>query len=121
MNSYEAEKIVTCALIKQGAFCRSENITDGLNNIIATWKSTMWRILVRVVKTDVKSSWPSDEEIMMLHNKSAGNNQTIVLAFVHSNSSIEYRAIEDGRIIRPRCIIKVNKANSLVKAYNHLN
>ena len=121
MNNFEAEKIVTCSLIKQGAICRTETIQPGLNNLIVTWKSTIWRILVRTINKDVPSSWPTIEEIKIFQNKALENNQTLVIAFVYSNNNIEYRAGEGGRIIRQRCIIKVKKANNLSKAYNEIN
>jgi hypothetical protein len=118
MNIYEAEKLVTCSLIKQGAFCRTESVKPGLNNIIVTWKSTLWRIIVRIINKDLVSSWPTDEEINIFQNKAKANNQTIVIAFVNASNTIEYRVYEDGRVIRPRCIIKVKRANDLIKVYN---
>ncbi len=121
MNNFEAEKIVTCSLIKHGAFCRTETIQPGLNNLIVTWKSTIWRVLVRTINKDLPSSWPTIEEIKLLLNKAVANNQTLVIAFVHSDNNIEYRSAEDGRIIRQRCIIKIKKFRDLSKAYNDLN
>jgi hypothetical protein len=116
MNIFEAEKVVTCSLIKQGAYCRTEAIQAGLNIIVATWKSTLWRIVVKVIKTEAISPWPTDEEIRLINNKATTSNQNIVIAFVLSDSNIEYRAYEDGRIIRPRCIIKLKKSVLLVNA-----
>jgi hypothetical protein len=116
MNIFEAEKIVTCSLIKQGAFCRTESNDSGINNIIVSWKSTIWRILVRTINKDISSLWPLDDEIKLFKQKEAINNQTFVIAFVHPNNTIEYRAAEDGRIIRPRCIIKIKRENVEVNA-----
>jgi hypothetical protein len=120
MNIYEAEKVVTCSLIKQGAFCRTETVIPGINNIIVTWKSTLWRIVVRIINKDkdLSSCWPTEEEINIFQNKAKANNQTIVIAFVNPSNSIEYRIYEDRRVIRPRCITKVKKANDLIKVYN---
>jgi hypothetical protein len=117
MNIFEAEKVVTCSLIRLGAFCRTESAGPGMNNIIVTWKSTLWRIFVRLVNGNIASSWPAKNEIDIFQNKAKGKNQTVVIAFVNPNSTVEYRVYEDRRVIRPRCITKVKKANELVKVF----
>jgi hypothetical protein len=119
MNNFEAEKIVTCSLIKLGAFCRIESTESGLNNLIVSWKRTIWRIMVRTTNKDISSLWPLDDDIRLFKQKASFKNQIFVIAFVHTNNIIEYRAVEDGRIIRPRCIIKVKRANVQINAYNN--
>jgi hypothetical protein len=113
MNIFEAERVVICSLIKQGAFCRTETIQNGMNNIIATWKSTFWRILVKTTEKDAMAIWPSIEEIKMFQEKATANSQTLVVAYVNADSNIIYKAADDGRVIRPRCIIKLKKADDV--------
>lgn len=120
MNIFEAERVVILSLIKQGAFCRTETIQDGLNSIIASWKSTIWRIIVKTAEKELSFSWPSAEEIQLLMGKANSNRQTLVIAFVNINGSVTYKAAEDGRVIRPRCIIKLKKTEIPQKSFKEL-
>jgi hypothetical protein len=116
MTIFEAEKFVTCSLVKLGALCRTESGESGQNNIIVSWRSTVWRIMVRTINKENSSLWPLDDEIKLFKQNAALNNQTFVIAFVHSNNTIEYRSVEDGSLIHPRCIIRVRRANMLIDA-----
>lgn len=122
MNGLEAEQIVTSSLTRRGASCKYDTKQPDTANIIATWKSTVWRILVKtMINKDEEHSWPKNEEIKKLQNNAAEHNQKAVIAWVYPDSNIEYRAAGDGRIVRPRCLIKVRRTKILKKEYHEQN
>ena len=116
MNIFEAEKFVTSSLVKLVAFCKIESTESGQNNIIVSWRSTVWRIMVRTINKENSSLWPLDDEIKLFKQNAASSNQTFVIAFVQPNSNIEYRSVEYGSLINPRCIIRIKRSNMLIEA-----
>jgi hypothetical protein len=108
MTHFEAEYIVAASLKRRGASCKFDTRHNGTNNIVATWKSTNWRILVKPMQNEPISEFSSDE-ISNLTQKATEYKQTAVLACVHSDSYVEFRTADSGRIIRPRSIIKVKR------------
>jgi hypothetical protein len=119
MNHLDAEQIVVDSLKRRGASCIIDTKQNGVINIIATWKSTVWRILVKTIMfNEEKTPGPSNKEIKDLQDKALENNQIAVIARVYSDINVEYhRAVEDGRIIRPRCLIKARKTRIFRKEY----
>jgi hypothetical protein len=111
MTLFDAEHIVVTSLKRRGASCKFDTKQNGANNITAIWKSTNWRILVKPKKDEPGPEFSSDE-IVNLQKKSIEYKQTAVLASVHSDQYVEFRAADSGRIIRPRSIIKVKRENT---------
>jgi hypothetical protein len=108
MTHFEAEHIVATSLKRRGASCKFDTRQTGVNNIVATWKSTNWRILVKP-KLDELSPEFSSDEITNLTKKATEYKQTAILASVLSDQNVEFRDAFNGKILRPRCIIKVKR------------
>ena len=97
MNSSEARQIITRSLTKRGASCEPE----GVSIIVATWKTTVWRIFIDFRSTDNR------EPITLVEVDAAmKNKQQVVIARICPAGRIEYRNAENGKIIRPRCLVK---------------
>jgi hypothetical protein len=108
MTHFEAEHIVAASLKRRGASCKFDTRQSGANNIVATWKSTNWRILVKPKINELTPEFSSDE-ITLLTQKAIEYKQTAVLASVHSDQYVEFRAADNGKVMRPRSIIKVKR------------
>lgn len=101
MNSVEAMQIVFCSLKRSGALCKSE----GTSIIVATWKTTVWRIFVDTSCAGNKKP-VINEEIEGLQNTANENKKQAVIARIYPDGHIEYCNAENGKIIRPRCLVK---------------
>ena len=111
MNNPEAGLIkVTSSLTNVGALCRPY----GMSIIVATWKTTVWRIFVDGSFTSNRRP-AGNEEIERLCKVALENNQQAVIARLCPEGHVEYRNAENGKTIRPRCLIKGKRVGVIKK------
>lgn len=97
MNSLEVRQIITRSLTRSGASCE----TEGISIIVATWKTTVWRIFIDSISIDYKKP-----VILVKVDATLQDKYQAVIARICPDGHIEYRNAENGKIIRPRCLVK---------------
>ncbi len=111
MNDVDPSQIIIHSLTKGGAECKPE----GNSIIVATWKTTVWRIFI---DSSIDSKNPAaNNKAGILRYTAMKNKQEAVIARVLPDGHIEYRKIEDGKIIHPRCLVKVKRIQLYKKEF----
>jgi hypothetical protein len=108
MNSFEMRQFIARSLTRRGASCE----TEGISIIIATWKTTVWRIFIDSLSIDYKQP-----AILVEVDAALQRKHQAVIARIRPDGHIEYRNAENGKIIRPRCLVKRQMQSSLKKEF----
>lgn len=116
MGDSKAEKIVINSLKRHGASCATTTNLRGEKEIIVSWNSDIWRILVKnILSNDEKLLHLTAREAIRFHNKAQNYNQIAVVAWVYSDGNIEYRAIKDDTILQPQSLVNHTKTKIIKK------
>ena len=113
MNSLEAKFIITSSLTNGGAIC----IAEDTSILVATWKTTVWRILIDSSSFGQSNPLINDET-ENLRYIAMKNKQQAVIANIYPDGHIKYRNAENWNTIRPRCLVK-NTRNMMFKIEYH--
>jgi hypothetical protein len=107
MDGFKALENVSCSLRDRGAKCKQV----GINIIVATWKTTVWRILIDSAENNDPMA---DHHLVTARDK----DQRAVFARTLTDGNIEYLDAENGKIIRPRCMVWADR-NRILKREFH--
>ena len=94
-TGYEGEKMVEKRLKEEGSKVEIRRNTKlpGQTDIIAKWPGgKKWRIQVKSTNTPGPPDGPSTSELAILKMTASLNNETPVIAYVHSNNKIEFKS-----------------------------